>query len=146
MFFHIVENPERPDDRRRKIRGAGRLVVKTCIPAHNRYPESVGGPGHPGDRLGQLELHVGGFRVTEIEPVCEGHRLGSRYRQVAARLCNCNRSAHFRVEVANPAIAICRQRDSAFRALQPENRSMPARLDYGIGLHVIVVLAVYREL
>ena len=109
------------DDRRRVDRPAVGVVVERDVPRDDRDAERLAGERHPLDRLGELPADLRLLGVAEVEAVGEAERLAADARDVAGGLEHGELAAEARVERAEPALAVERERQAAPVGTKPED-------------------------
>ena len=142
-----VDEPDHADDRRRVDVDAVRLVVEADVAADHRDAERAARVAHAVDRLRELPHHLGVLGVAEVEAVHERQRPGAAARDVARRLEHRELRADARVERAEPALAVDRQRErAAVGLLEPQHAGVAAGPGDGVEEQLVVVLAPHPAL
>ena len=81
---HVRDEPDAPDDRRRRDRVAVGVVVEGNVPGHDGNRQGLSRLRNPFDRLLQLPRDFGLLGRTEVQAVRERQRLAARTRDVSS--------------------------------------------------------------
>ena len=137
----VGHEPDAADDGRRVDRAAVGVVVERDVPRDDRDAERLAGERHALDRLGELPADLRLLGVAEVEAVGEAERLAADARDVARGLEDRELAAEARVERAEAALAVERQREPAPVGAQPEDGGVETGAAHRARLHELVVAA-----
>ena len=143
VFPRVFQQTQPANDWRGEYGRALALVVQAYVAAYDRQSQLAASIGHPRDAPFQLIIDVGPFRVAEIEAVGQRNRFRPHAGQVAGDLRNDALSATIGIKETVAAIAVYSDRDGFAGFLDAQHRGISgSRPDYGVGLHLVVVLSV----
>src|SRR5699024_784003 len=112
VILQILNEPQHTDDGRWKDRHFRIFIVETYIAARNRCVEYLTGITHAGKGFFKSPVHFRLIRVTKIQAVGNGHRLGSAAYNISCCFGNRNLSAPawIQIDIASVTISFYGQR------------------------------------
>ena len=143
MAVDVLEQSEAAYDGRGENGVGAAFVVEADIAADHRDFEVFAGAGYAADAFLQLVIDFGAFRVAEVEAVGQSQGFGAHARQVAGYFGHHQLAAAVGVQVAPAPVAVDGQGDALLRAFDAKHGGVAgAGGDYGVGLHLVVVLPI----
>ena len=117
----VLEQPDHRNDRSRINGAAVRLVVETHVAPGDRHAERAACRADAFDRSGKLPHDRRPFGVAEVQAIGRAQRPRAGAGDIARRLGYSKDRALVRIEIAVPAVAVDRQRQSTIGSLDPHD-------------------------